>query len=128
MIFGCDLTKIYHFKSTEILSKLRRFNVRRGFLEIVFPPKFQNCFYKCVVIIASYQLHTKFQTLQRAKLIPTFARVLVCRSHEESRDRLTHFRQREHRENPAVKKEDSSMLLVSPWLYRHHIIRSSEMF
>ena len=54
-IFGCDLTKIYHVKSTEVLSKLRMFNVRRGILEMVFPTKFQNCFYKCVVIIASYQ-------------------------------------------------------------------------
>ena len=40
-IIGCDLTKTYHFMSTEVLSKLKRLNVRRGFLKIFFPPIFQ---------------------------------------------------------------------------------------
>ena len=35
------LTKFHHFMSIYVLSKLRKFNVRRGFLEIFFLPEFQ---------------------------------------------------------------------------------------
>ena len=40
-IIKCDLPKFHHCMSTLILSNLRSFNVRRGFLEILFVPKFQ---------------------------------------------------------------------------------------
>ena len=53
-IINRDLTKFHH-----CMSNLRSFNVRRGFLEILFLTKFQTkkFSYKSVMIIVSYQRH-----------------------------------------------------------------------
>ena len=53
-IIFCDLTKFHHFMSIYVLYKLRSFNVRRRFLEILFLPEFQkNISYKSVMVILS---------------------------------------------------------------------------
>ena len=65
-IINCNRTKFHHFMSTRVLSTLRSFRVRRGFLEIFFLPKFQKKFsYKTVMILCHTSDLTKFQTLQR---------------------------------------------------------------
>ena len=42
-----DLTKFHYCMYIKFLSDLRRFNVRRGFLEIPFLPKFQIFLQQC---------------------------------------------------------------------------------
>ena len=75
------------------------------------------------MIIVSYQRHKKFQTLQRIQSIPTLSRVLFYRGIDESRDRFKHFMESE----PRGKVGSFFDITRITWLYRHQIIRSSEI-
>ena len=121
---NCDLTKFHRSLSTLILLYFKGFNVRRGFLELLFLPKFQNNFLTNVWWSLYHTSDiTKFQTHLRIQSSPTIWRVLFYRGIDESRDRFKHLMQSEPR-GKAGRFFDITRIT---WLYRHHIIRSSEM-